>query len=203
MCIKKYLGQYFVAAISTDIGKTHFVTKYCRKIEHSFAIKPIISGFKKEDHESDSAKILNALGLEINQHNLDLISPWRFELAASPHIAANDEINFTELVDFCHNNIKKAQKAGKTLFIESAGGIMTPINKDKTFIDLAQKLQIPVILITANFLGSISQTLCCIESLKSRNITIETIIVNNPPQLKINDSKISDKDFLKYITNYK
>ena len=70
----------------------YWFTKYCRKIEHSFAIKPIISGFKKEDHESDSAKILNALGLEINQHNLDLISPWRFELAASPHIAANDEI---------------------------------------------------------------------------------------------------------------
>ncbi len=193
---------FFVAGIGTNIGKTHFIINSCKDDKNYFAIKPIISGFKNNDLNSDSALILNSLQLEINQQNLDMISPWRFELGASPHIASKQEIDFDKVVNFCQNHIKKSLKLNKKLLIESAGGIMTPINKNKTFLDLAQELSLPIILVTANFLGSISQTLCCIEAIKTRKLEIIKIIVNKNPNSQNEDSKISDSDFYNYITNY-
>ncbi len=198
---KKLNKQFLVMSIGTDIGKTYFIKNSCLKNKNIFAIKPIISGFDYKE-PSDSSIILSAMGLKETIDNFDLISPWRFKKAASPHIAASKDIEFNEVIKFCKKHIKKSNQQNKTLLIEAAGGVMTPINHNKTFIDLAQELKIPVILITANFLGSISHTLCSIESLKKFNIKIENVIVNNIIPSHYNDSQISNKDFATYIKNY-
>ncbi|MDX2083113.1 MAG: dethiobiotin synthase [Rickettsiales bacterium] len=172
---------YFIAGVGTNIGKTFLVEKLCRNLSQSTAIKPIASGFNDDDKNSDTAKILTALNLEISKKNLDDISPWRFEEAVSPHFAAKNsatKIDFTEVKNFCLQKISQAQKSKKFLFIEAAGGIMTPINEEKTFLDLVAELKIPILLVTANYLGAISHTLCAAEILKSRKLTIEKIIVN-------------------------
>ena len=93
--------QYFITATGTNIGKTFILENACRKLiedgKKVEAIKPIISGFSDDDLESDSAKILNILGQELNKKNLDSISPYRFLAPLSPNIAAkieNRNINF-------------------------------------------------------------------------------------------------------------
>ncbi len=172
---------YFVAGVGTDIGKTFLVENLCRNLSDVTAIKPISSGFCGDDKNSDCAKILTALGLEISQESLDKISPWRFEEGASPHFAAQNsgvKIDFRAVKDFCVRKISTAKNRDQFLFIEAAGGIMTPINGDKTFLDLAAELKIPTLLLTANYLGAISHTLSAVEALRSRNIAIEKIIVN-------------------------
>ncbi len=202
------MSIYFIAAIGTDIGKTFFVENICtilnkqkRKVA---AIKPIASGFIKEDSNSDSAKILKALDRDISQENINSITPWRFEEAISPHIAAKNiglEIDFLEVVNFCQAEILRSKKENSFLFIEAAGGIMTPINKDKTFIDLAFELKIPVLLLTANYLGSISHTLCAIEALKNKKIFVEKIIINDFLSNQKN-SFISNEEMIKTIENF-
>ncbi len=172
---------YFIAAVGTDIGKTFFVENLCRNLQEVTAIKPIASGFVDGDRNSDTVKILSSLGLQNNAKNIAKISPWRFEEAASPHFAAQNckaEINFLEVKKFCQEAILQAQQQQKYLFIEAAGGIMTPINYDKTFLDLAAELQIPVLLVTANYLGAISHTLTAVKALQSSGVVIEKIIVN-------------------------
>jgi len=172
---------YFIAGVGTDIGKTFLVEKLCRHFKNAMAIKPIASGFREDDKNSDSAKILRALGLEISKNNLDKISPWRFEEAASPHFAAQNlgvKTNFLAVKNFCEEKIREAKNRDQFLFIEAAGGIMTPLNDDKTFLDLVAELQIPTLLVTANYLGAISHTLCSVEVMRSRKIAIEKIIVN-------------------------
>lgn len=171
---------YFIAAIGTDSGKTYFVEKICSKLRREkksvMAVKPIVSGFDDGDQNSDPAKILSALGSKVSKKNLDLISPWRFEKAVSPHVAG--KINFEKVTDFCLEKISFAKKQKQFLFIEAAGGVMSPINNQKTFLDLAAELKIPLLLIVENYLGSISHTLCAIEALKSRKILIEKIVIN-------------------------
>ncbi len=180
---------YFIAAIGTDIGKTYFVESVVKKLKEKniavAAIKPIASGFVASDVNSDTARIRAALG---NEKKLDEITPWRFEIAASPHLAAlaalNEEINFDDVVKFCQNKIDLARVQGSYLFIEAAGGVMTPINGDKTFLDLACELKIPVILLSANYLGSISHSLTAAAILKSSQLEVETIVVNEYCALK-------------------
>jgi dethiobiotin synthetase len=168
---------YFITAIGTDIGKTFLVENICKTLPNAMAIKPIASGFCDGDEKSDSAKILKALSLENSLQNLNLITPWRFLEAVSPHFAG--DINFEEVVKFCQQKIVAAKNANKTLFIEAAGGIMTPINNYKTFLDLAAELKISTLLVSANYLGSISHTLCALEALRARQIVVEKIILND------------------------
>lgn len=179
---------YLVLGIGTDVGKTFFVEKICRNLREknisAAALKPIASGFKIDDQNSDSAKILAALGQKISAENIKKITPWRFAESSSPHFAAKkigEEINFDELKNFCLSEVSSAKKNGNFLFIEAAGGVMTPISYQKTFLDLAASLQLPTLLVATNYLGSISHTLCCVEALKSRRILLEKIILNELP----------------------
>ncbi len=62
--------------------------------------------------------------------------------------------------------------------MELAGGLMVPLNETDLVIDLVQKLNLPVILVSRYYLGSINHTLLSVEVLQSRNIPIEGIIFN-------------------------
>ncbi|MFT6333228.1 MAG: dethiobiotin synthetase [Lentimonas sp.] len=177
--------QIFISGTGTDIGKTFILERICKELisegKKVRAIKPIISGFKDDDCGSDSAKIIKFLDLELNKENLDKISPYRFSEPLSPNIAANiegREINFSNLVKFCQNEINLAKENGEYLLIEGAGGVMTPINNDKTFLDLIKELQIPTILVVGNYLGTISHTLTAIKTIQSSGVVINKIIFN-------------------------
>jgi dethiobiotin synthase len=296
---------YFIVGIGTDIGKTFLVENLCRNFPSAMAIKPIVSGFKDDDENSDSIKLLNSTKQILKQVQdddegkiyqkichpelvsgsilnsispwrfteaedegkiyqkichpelvsgsilnsispwrsteaedegkvyqkicypelvsgsilnsispwrsteaedegkvyqkichpelvsgsiLNSISPWRFTEAVSPHFAAKNSgtnINFLDVKNFCQEKIALAKTNNQFLFIEAAGGVMTPINDEKTFLDLAADLKIPTLLVSANYLGSISHTLCAVTALKSRNVVIEKIIINEdlPTQL--------------------
>jgi len=181
--------SYIVLAVGTDIGKTFLVENLCKKNSKYNAIKPIITGFIN-DNKSDSAKILNALNIKINKSNLDKISPWRFKKPLSPNFVSN--ISKNEIVDFCKKNIKNSQQNQQTLLIEGAGGVMTPINNNFTFLDLAQDLKLPILLVTSNYLGSISHTLCCLEAIKNKNLKVSKIIVNEHQLMPIKTLKFID-----------
>ncbi len=200
---------FFVVGISTDIGKTFLVEKICQNLVQKKmpvnAIKPIASGFNDDDKNSDSAKILTALNLEFSKKNLDQITPWRFSQSASPHKAAEThgvKINFLAVKKFCQQKIISAKNLHQTLLIESAGGLMTPINQKKTFLDLAQELKVPVLLVSANYLGSISHTLCAVEALKSKKILVEKIIVNENLPMFQKNSLISCEEFVETIFGF-
>ena len=188
---------FFVTATGTDIGKTFIVEKLCQKLikkgKKCNAIKPIISGFDIDDLNNDSAKLLKILGKKINLKNINKISPWRFKKPLSPNIAANLEkkpINFSMLVKFCQKQIKLAKKNDEFLFIEGAGGIMTPISNNKTFLDLIEKLKIPVILVIGDYLGTISHSLTAIKVIEAKNIEIDRIIFNEKTKSTINQEII-------------
>lgn len=206
MSLKK--GQYFIVATGTDSGKTFLLTKICKKLRAKNiscdAIKPIASGFKYDDPQSDSAKILQSLGEEFSIKNVENITPWRFNAALAPSIAAvieNSEINFSELQNFCGERILWAQngrvsgsaanvkKPVEYFLIEGAGGVMTPISSDKTFLDLIVATKIPVLLLGQNYLGAMSHTLCAVEALRAKSVAIDKIIINDHPKSEI---KISD-----------
>jgi dethiobiotin synthetase len=196
--------QFFITSTGTDIGKTFVLENICCKLiqegKKVSAIKPIISGFRDDDLYSDSAKILQVLGLDLNQKNLDAISPNRFLAPLSPNIAAaleNKNIDFLEVVRFCQNKISEAQKNNEYLFIEGAGGVMTPITDDKVFADLISALNIPAILVVGNYLGTISHTLTAIKAMQAYNIKIDRLILNCRK-----DDKIAAADTLKMLRGF-
>lgn len=173
--------NYLILGTGTDIGKSFLVENLCRILPQVTAIKPVCTGFLYSDQNSDPARILTALNLEISEANLNEISPWRFAEPCSPHFL-DEQIDFFAVRNFCQKKILEAGK--KTLLIEAAGGVMTPINNQKTFLDLATELKIPVLLVAGNYLGAISHTLSAVEALKSKGVVVKRIIVNEREESK-------------------
>ena len=183
----------FITGIGTEIGKTYILQQLTKHANFDI-IKPIASGIEDEnDPASDCAIILRILKKDLNKKNINQITPYCFKTPISPNMAANLEnkpINFDELVNFCQEKITKSKNQNQKILIEGAGGLMTPITDNKTFLDLIKSLNIPILLITTNQLGSISHTLTYYNYAKSQNIKIHKIILNQIEKNQINPTKL-------------
>ena len=102
-----------------------------------------------------------------------------FKSPVAPTIAAKREKkNFlSKLKSWCLKRINSS--ISKFILFEGAGGIMVPIEKQKTFIDLFQHINIPVILlVVGSYLGTVSHTLSALDNLHKRNIKVINVVIN-------------------------
>jgi len=174
------MQRIFITATGTGVGKTLVTTSLCHQLHTGGievnAIKPVISGFDWNDEKSDTHQILASLGRDISQSAIDEVSPFRFKAALSPNMAAElegTEINFEAVVTHC---LEKGNE--KVRLIEGAGGLMTPINHKKTFLDLATRLEAEIILVAGSYLGSISHTLTALQALESKGLKAHGIVIS-------------------------
>ena len=138
--ILNLMSAYFVTSTGTDIGKT-FVTagliRYLREAGQAVdALKPVVSGYDTSVVEtSDPAVLLKRWAGRSTPAIIERIAPWRFRAPLSPDLAAAREgrnIDFGELIAFSRQEIAAAQGM---LFIEGVGGIMVPLDAERTVLD--------------------------------------------------------------------
>ena len=196
--------QYFITSTGTEVGKTFILQQICQRLiakgQKVSAIKPVISGFCPEDFNSDLHKILQSLGKDPKAENFDDICLYKFKAPLSPNVAAtleNKEISFAKISHFCQEKMLQARQNHQHFFVEGAGGVMSPISADKTFIDLVAALKIPVILVVGNYLGCISHTLTAIRAMQSHGINIAKIVLNIKK-----DDEISYEEGLETLQNF-
>lgn len=180
------MPAYFITATGTDIGKTFVTTTLCQQLKEQqkkvFAIKPVITGWTEDETTNDTLLILDSLSLTPSKENIKAVSPWQFRAPLAANLAAKKEgktIVFEDVVDFCNATMHRhLQALDDYVLIEGAGGVMSPLTHDKTFLDLMKALNIPVMLICGSYLGSISHTLTAVQTLEHHNIPIKHIIIS-------------------------
>lgn len=173
----------FITGTGTEVGKTFVAAsliRHLRQMGRSVeAIKPVVSGFDPDQAAgSDPGILLQALGYPATPPNIERISPWCFRAAMSPDAAARQEdrrIDVAEVVAFCQSAIKQRQEI---LLIEGVGGIMVPLDGERTVLDVMMALRLPLILVTGSYLGTISHTLTALDSLYRRDMNVLAIIVS-------------------------
>ncbi len=134
------MSACFVTATGTDIGKTFVTAGLIRHLraagETVSAFKPVVSGFTMEAAAaSDPGMLLAALGEPINEETVGRVSPWRYEAALSPDMAAAREgtaLPYDDILAACRRAV--AETDG-TLFIEGVGGVMVPLDDRHTVLD--------------------------------------------------------------------
>jgi dethiobiotin synthetase len=178
------MSAFFVTATGTDIGKTFVTAGLIRHLrgrgEAVSALKPVVSGFSMARAEgSDPGMLLAALGEPVTQETVSRLSPWRYEAALSPDMAAAREgtaLPYDEIVAACRRAVGEAED---TLFIEGVGGVMVPLDGGHTVRDWMVDLGLPVLLVAGSYLGTISHTLTALETLKARGLTPMAIALND------------------------
>jgi dethiobiotin synthetase len=161
-------NAYFLTGIGTDVGKTVVAATLVEALQADYW-KPIQAG--DLDH-TDTMKVRQLVA-----NSNSVFHPERYQLTApmSPHAAAAIDGVRIKLADF---SLPDTQN---TLIVEGAGGLMVPLNDYDTMIDLIERLQLPVILVSRHYLGSINHTLLSIDALKKRNLRIAGLIFNGDP----------------------
>lgn len=63
--------------------------------------------------------------------------------------------------------------------MEGAGGLLVPITKDRTMLDLAGELGLPILLVVDNCLGAINQALLSILAVRNAGLPLAGVIMNS------------------------
>jgi dethiobiotin synthetase len=177
------VGAYFVTSTGTDVGKTFLTAGLIRYLRTSnqavAALKPVVSGYDSSVVEtSDPAVLLGALGRPVSADEIANVTPWRFRAPLSPDLAAAREgrsIAFDELVAFTREAVKANNGI---LFIEGVGGIMVPLDGQRTVLDWMTALNIPLLLVVGGYLGTISHTLTALDVIAQRKLSVAAIVVS-------------------------
>jgi dethiobiotin synthetase len=147
-----------IAGIHTGIGKTVCSAVLTEALQYDYW-KPVQAG---ELEATDSMFVANHISNYLSQIHKEA---YRLKLAASPHWAAREEKIEIEIE-------KLNPPVNERLIIETAGGIMSPLNETQTNLHLVLHLQLPVIIVCSDYLGSINHSLLTIEVLKSHGVKI-------------------------------
>jgi dethiobiotin synthetase len=178
------MAALFVAGTGTDIGKTYVTAALLRSLVAAGraveALKPVVSGFDEAAPAgSDPAVLLQAMGQPVTPETLDRISPWRYAAPLAPNQAARLEgraVDAAAVIGFCRAGITAPGE--RLVFVESAGGIMSPLDDATTMLDLAKALAVPVLLVAGSYLGTISHTLTAAAIIQAAGLEIAAVVVN-------------------------
>jgi dethiobiotin synthetase len=152
-------SQIVVAGTDTGIGKTVFSAALAGALGATYW-KPIQSGLQEE---TDSQIVLRLSGLSPEDV---LAERYRLKTPVSPHLAAEID-GITIDVDSL-----ALPETERPLVVEAAGGLLVPLTRHSTYIDLIARWRTPVVLCARTSLGTINHSLLSIEALRSRGIPL-------------------------------
>jgi dethiobiotin synthetase len=148
-----------VTGTDTGIGKTVFAAALTGALD-GYYWKPVQSGLAEE---TDSETVRRLSGLAA-----DRILPERYRLRtpASPHLAARldgVEIDAERLA---------LPSTPRPLVVEGAGGLLVPLTREVTYIDVFARWRAPLVLCARTTLGTINHALLSIEAIRAHNIPL-------------------------------
>ncbi len=171
----------FITGTDTGVGKTWAGVGFCRFLQQTGVPvsprKPVESGCEKsvtgEYLPADATQYFQACG---QTTALETICPYRYSAAIAPDQAAEREgqtLTLEMLTRACEK-----QSSDQFLLVEGAGGFYSPIASNALNADLAKALGLPLLLVSANRLGTINHTLLTAEAIHRRGLTLSAVLLN-------------------------
>jgi len=174
----------FVTGTDTDVGKTYITAMIARQLvaegQRVAVYKPVASGCENVNGtlvSEDATTLWEATG----RHGaLDSVCPQRFAAPLSPHRAAQQDGKQVD-EEQLRVGLTAAASDCDVVLIEGAGGLLSPISADEFNADLAFDFGYPMIVVAANGLGVINQTLQTLVTAETfrEGIGVAGVILND------------------------
>ena len=159
---------YFVSGIGTEVGKT-VASAFLQLALDADYWKPVQAG---DLDFGDTDRVRSWTGMPADRYHPER---YRLHTPASPHYAARVDGLDISLDDFT------LPATDRALLVEGAGGLLVPLNERDCMIDLAARLELPVILVVRHYLGSINHTLLSLEALRHRGLPCAGLVLSGQP----------------------
>jgi dethiobiotin synthetase len=171
----------FITGTDTGVGKTLIaggLAACCRRGGARIGVmKPVESGCRRTEQglQPDDALFLKKMAASADA--LDDIVPYRLEQPLTPSVAAALSGSVIDL-QVINSAYRRLAVQNDLVLVEGAGGLLAPITGHATGVDLIKLLQIPIIVVARNALGTINHTLLTVEHARRSGLTVLGIILN-------------------------
>ncbi len=170
----------FITGNHTNVGKTtlakilisHFSQYRTVKVR-----KPVESGCLTEKTQLIPQDAQDLLAASNSNETLKQVCPYRFEQVASPEYAAQlsgVNLSLTQLITAVQANINPDD----FVIIEGVGGFYSPIAQHTLNADLAMALELPLVVVIKDELGSVNQALLTIKAIEQSGLPIALLVLN-------------------------
>jgi len=154
---------FSIVGIGTGVGKT-VVSAIVSEALGAVYFKPIQAG---DLDDSDAINVRNLCSEQV----VVAEESFRLKTPMAPHGAAKIDGITMRVSDIVF------PVSDRPLIVEGAGGLMVPLNHEgETFVEIYKKANLPIILVSRHYLGSINHTLLTIDKLKSEDFKIAGIV---------------------------
>jgi len=172
---------FFVTGTDTGVGKTLVAVALTRALVASgrrvAVMKPVAAGTVQTsagEFNDDALELLAASNVKAPYED---VNPWLLKTPASPHLAAR-----ADGVTIRHDRILAAfhrlRATSDLVIAEGAGGWLAPISATETMADVAEKLELPVILVVGLRLGCLNHALLTRDAVRTRGLRFAGWIAN-------------------------
>lgn len=175
------MNGYFITGTDTGVGKTAITAALCYLLRgreiNAVPVKPVQTGVAAGE-PGDLEHCLAVCGLKPNADELALMNPYRFRIPASPHLAAETEHT---AIDLDHLQRCCQQLSGKheLLLVEGAGGLLVPLTRKDSTLDLAVRLGLPLLVVARAGLGTLNHSLLTLRVAHQAGLNVAALILNH------------------------
>jgi dethiobiotin synthetase len=175
----------FITGTGTGVGKTYVAALIARALRDAGirvgVYKPVASGCQLRSGSlvsPDAVFLWEAAG---RPGSLERVCPQMFLAPLAPHLAAPAEGRRVDSA-LLRDGIDFWRKTSDLVLVEGAGGLMSPMSDDDYNADLAAAFGLPLVVVSANELGTINATL---QTLITANtycdgLPVAGIVLNSP-----------------------
>jgi dethiobiotin synthetase len=150
-----------ITGTDTGVGKTQVTAVLALAMRRCGlrvgVMKPVETGCPVEQSRllpQDSLFLRQISGCTAPQ---ELVTPYTLLAPLAPAIAAQHEGKEIDLAHIVHCYAALAEKHD-IILVEGAGGLLVPLTKHHSFLDLAARLALPILVVARNILGTINHT---------------------------------------------
>lgn len=194
---------FFISGTGTEVGKTYVAAAIARELTargiRVGVYKPVASGCTETSTgdlaSEDAVELWEAAGRPLS---LSDVCPQRFRAAVAPNVAATMEGRNVD-ANLLRLGIDPWLDAADMVLVEGAGGLMSPISDDDYNADLAADLGFPLLVVAANRLGVINDTLQTVitATVWGDGLEVAGVVLNQVANSKDDQSLASNADQLR------
>lgn len=160
----------FVTGTDTGVGKTRVAVALIHALRaHGLrvaAMKPVSAGSAAGELNEDVVSLLQAANVDADVRE---VNPYAFVEPVAPHIAAALAGVRIDL-DVIGGAYARLAARADVVVVEGAGGWRVPLNECEDMADLAQRLDLPVVLVVGLRLGCLNHAALTAESIVHRRL---------------------------------
>lgn len=175
-------GGIFITGTDTGVGKTYVACGIATALRdrgvNVGVMKPAETGCGQRKGDlipGDSMRLMQAAGVK---DPLSLVNPYRFRKPLAPLVAAEMERKAIDIRKIL-KSFAALSRRHDFMILEGAGGIMAPLRKEVSYLDLAGLLGLPVLIVARPGLGTVNHTLLTAAVLNHRRIPVAGVVINH------------------------